>query len=518
MQFHLRDSRHFHRASVGAFHAVSPGRAGFAAAHAIRRNAAAAGDDVGGHAPQKTDAPHRAVAAAMAAAAAGVFANGKRFQQHRKAPLQNFRVGQARVGHVRMHRVGAARAGGRAGAAANRFVILKLVVAPDEVVHRALRGGRGLQRAEQRVHQALRGFHIAGDDRGRVARADHGVRRNDDLHRLQAALVQRDVVVHQAAKHIQHRGAHHRRRRVEVAGVLRAGAGEIHHRAARAAVHAQRRANARAVVHLAGETSVAQRAEHAPHRLLGVVLHMPHVGVHGRRAVMRGHRAQFARAFFAGRELRLEVGDVHLRVARRPAPGAEQFQNFALAEISVFHQQKVVNDHALLFNAARIGRRRAGGFAADVGVVAARGRVKQKFPDFCAGPCAGKSAAGEHRFDDGHIRKMRAAVVGRVQNIRVPVANLAGALANDGLDALAHGAEVHRHVRRVGDQRAARVKNRAGKIQPLFDVDRRRGVLQHRSHLLGDRHEKVVKNFQLHRVGVRAGGARAFFFGGALQQ
>jgi hypothetical protein len=32
--------------------------------------------------------------------------------------------------------------------------------------------------------------------------------------------------------------------------------------------------------------------------------------------------------------------------------------------------------------------------------------------------------------------------------------------------------EVHRHVRRVGDQRADRVEHGAGEVEPLLDVDR----------------------------------------------
>ena len=62
----------------------------------------------------------------------------------------------------------------------------------------------------------------------------------------------------------------------------------------------------------------------------------------------------------------------------------------------------------------------------------------------------------------------------------------AGALADDGLHALAHGAQVHRHVRRVGDKLPAAAEHGAREIQAFLDVDRIGGVLQGRSHLLGD--------------------------------
>ena len=66
---------------------------------------------------------------------------------------------------------------------------------------------------------------------------------------------------------------------------------------------------------------------------------------------------------------------------------------------------------------------------------------------------------------------------------------------------LAHRAQVHRHVRRVGDQVAVGVEQRAGEIEPLLDVDRVRGVGERHAHLLGDRHEQVVEHLEQHRVG-----------------
>ena len=68
---------------------------------------------------------------------------------------------------------------------------------------------------------------------------------------------------------------------------------------------------------------------------------------------------------------------------------------------------------------------------------------------------------------------------------------------------------MHRHMRRVGDQRAVVREHRAGEIEPLLDVDRIGGVLQRHAHLLGDRHEQVVEHFQHHRVGMGADGMHA---------
>ncbi len=60
----------------------------------------------------------------------------------------------------------------------------------------------------------------------------------------------------------------------------------------------------------------------------------------------------------------------------------------------------------------------------------------------------------EHRRAHGDVGQMGAAVVGRVEHIDVAGPDVAGILADDGLDRAVHRAEMHRHVRRVGDQRA----------------------------------------------------------------
>ena len=83
-------------------------------------------------------------------------------------------------------------------------------------------------------------------------------------------------------------------------------------------------------------------------------------------------------------------------------------------------------------------------------------------------------------------------------------ADVALVLADDGLDRAVHRAEMHRHVRRVGDQRAVGGEHRAGEIEPLLDVDRIGGVLQRHAHLLGDRHEQVVEHFEHDRIGLGA--------------
>ena len=61
-----------------------------------------------------------------------------------------------------------------------------------------------------------------------------------------------------------------------------------------------------------------------------------------------------------------------------------------------------------------------------------------------------------------------------------------------------------RDVRRVGDQPAVGVEERAGEIEPLLDVDGVGGVFQRHAHLLGDGHEEVVEHLEHDRVALGA--------------
>ena len=99
---------------------------------------------------------------------------------------------------------------------------------------------------------------------------------------------------------------------------------------------------------------------------------------------------------------------------------------------------------------------------------------------------------------------MRAAVIRCVDRIDVTRADFSPVLADDGFDGTIHRTEMHRHMRRVGDQRAVAVEHRAGKIEPLLDIDRIGGVLQGHAHLLGNRHEEIVEHFEHDRIGAGA--------------
>ena len=170
----------------------------------------------------------------------------------------------------------------------------------------------------------------------------------------------------------------------------------------------------------------------------------------------------------------------------------QQFGELALAEPALVDEKEIVDQHAFLVDGGRKRRHRAGRGAADIGVMAARGDVEE---DLLAGVV-------EDRRDDGDVGQMRAAVVGRVEREDVAGADPALVQPDDRFDGPVHRAEMHGHVRRVGDEPAFAVEDGAGEIEPFLDVDRIGRVLQRHAHLLGDRHEEVVEDLEHDRIGL----------------
>ena len=69
------------------------------------------------------------------------------------------------------------------------------------------------------------------------------------------------------------------------------------------------------MVHFVGEFAILQHLDHAAHGLLGVVLHVLHVGVHHVQPELRHHAAQFLHALFVGRDHGAQVGHVLIDIA-----------------------------------------------------------------------------------------------------------------------------------------------------------------------------------------------------------
>ncbi len=240
--------------------------------------------------------------------------------------------------------------------------------------------------------------------------------------------------------------------------------------------------------------AVVEARKQPAHALLRVVLHVAHVGAHDVEAEVLDHAVELGFALGVGCNLRLEVGDVLVRLACRVLRAREQRARLGFEEAASLHQFDVVDIDAFLGDGGGARRHRAGREPADVLVVAAARDVEQHL-----------SAGGvEHRRHHGDVGQMRAAVVRRVQHVGIARAHLGSAQADDGLDRAVHGTEVDGQMRRVGDERALGIEHRAREVEPLLDVDRLRRVAQRFPHLLGDRHEQVVEHLEQDGIGLGA--------------
>ena len=106
--------------------------------------------------------------------------------------------------------------------------------------------------------------------------------------------------------------------------------------------------------------------------------------------------------------------------------------------------------------------------------------------------------------DDGKIRQVSAAAIRGVDKVGDTRPHGFGAMPDHALHTLAHGPQVHRHVRCIRHQFTLRIKDRAGEIQTFLDVYGVTGILQGRAHLLRNRHKQIVEDLQADRIYLRA--------------
>ena len=111
------------------------------------------------------------------------------------------------------------------GTATDGFVILATGrasggVAKAEIVHRALGRRLHAKGGEQGVGGGLGGLHIARHHGGRRPRIEQTAQRHDQADRFKAAGIERDLLCHQTAQHVEHHGLGNRQGGIAVAGLL----------------------------------------------------------------------------------------------------------------------------------------------------------------------------------------------------------------------------------------------------------------------------------------------------------
>uniref|UniRef100_A0A182IL16 Secreted protein n=1 Tax=Anopheles atroparvus TaxID=41427 RepID=A0A182IL16_ANOAO len=498
-----------HHSAVGGStqEQIEAGFCGASSRHPVRAQCASLGQHRKGERLAEEKLPVDALTTAPPApTTAGVVAKREPAQDDRVAQLQDFRVGDARVGHVRVHaaRPSPARAGPTA--TRHRLVVAPALVADRDIVHAALRGRTGAESGEHGIDDALRRQYIPADDGRTVRRVEDGAGRHAHLDRRQAALVERHVVAHHTAQAVDQGRKGDGTRGVAVTGHFGSGAGEIAHRRAALRVDAHRQPDRRAVVHVllgfehraagAGQRVACDRLQHVAHGQLRVRLHMAHVGLHHRQAVRVDQLRHQLDALLVGGDLGAQIGQVVGEVARaggaRGGRGARQaLDDRVLPEHAPVDEQERLERGPFLIERGGVGRHRAGRDATDVRVVSP-GCHEEHRPGLITG--------GEHRRYDGQIGQMRSSGLRMVGQENVAGFERATAHPQLVLDRLLHGTEVHRDVRRVAHQPPVRAEQGAGEIEPLLDVGRDGRALQDAPHLLGDAHEPMVEDAQLHRI------------------
>ena len=168
---------------------------------------------------------------------------------------------------------------------------------------------------------------------------------------------------------------------LKLLALLRRRAGEIDDGAAACAIDRDLDVDCAAFVHRVDELAAPEIAEHAAHALLGIVLHMLHVGEHDARAELVRDAPQLQHALGVGGDLRLEVGDVLRHVARRvsaataAAPSSSRSRKRPRSTSRKLSISTPSSSTVVLFGGIEPGRD-----AADIGVMAARRRPRRSAP------------------------------------------------------------------------------------------------------------------------------------------
>ena len=176
---------------------------------------------------------------------------------------------------------------------------------------------------------------------------------------------------------------------------------------------------------------------------------MAHIGLYDRQPELVDHPPQFRSTPRICRHLRLEVGDVLIRVPARVGMIAQQIAQRGVTKAPVLDQQEVIDQHAFFVHCRCAGRHRTGRDAPHIRMVPARGGPEQDL------------VALEHRRHDRDVRQVGAAIVRRVQRKDIAGAHAPCVLSDDRLDRAVHAAQMHRHMRRIGDERPVAVEHRA---------------------------------------------------------
>ena len=174
---------------------------------------------------------------------------------------------------MRVNGISSVKSVSGSGTSANGFIILQMVIAEGQIVHRALTRGHGTQCAKQRVTNRLTGLYIAGNHGGGRFGREQTTVWNFNMDGFEAPLIHRNIRIDHTSENIKNSRATNRAGRVEIIVHLRAGAGEVDIETARRTVHRECDADNGAAIHIDTEGSIVQAVNDLAYIFFRIVLH-----------------------------------------------------------------------------------------------------------------------------------------------------------------------------------------------------------------------------------------------------
>jgi len=429
-------------------------------------------------------------------------ANPEFQESNGKAGFEDLGIGDAGIGHMRVNTRGTVCQGRRTGPSPDRLIMTKKLITEGHVVHRSLARGRPAERAEQDVHDPLRGLDIPAHDGGAARRIENRATGNHDLDRIETASVQWDSLRDKGTEHIDHSRPNDRGGRVEISARGRTGPFEVdlHSRrqwkftiAARV-LDLQTHADRRPIIERVGEMVIPLRKllELACDLCRSRTLELLHRDMHDVFSDLIDQSREQGCTGFVRRHHRLEIRHIVVGTPRGIGSTPEHGSNSILIEMAGTHEMKRLDQDAFLLETRRIGRHRARCLATEVRMVSAARNKEAR--------CGGRRK--EDRRYDGHVRQMRSSREGIVRHEYVALCEGLELFADRG-DRIGHRTQMNRNMRRVCDQSPVAIKDGTRVVEPLFDIRRHGRIAEHRSHLFRNRHEPIAQNFEPHGIGLR---------------
>mmetsp|Transcript_4201 Transcript_4201/g.12029 ORF Transcript_4201/g.12029 Transcript_4201/m.12029 type:complete len:295 (-) Transcript_4201:2128-3012(-) len=269
---------------------------------------------------QRFQFPNHAVTAIVLAMPSASLAQCKFMQQDGITTFEDLRIGDSRVGAMRVHSGASVPLGTGSGASCDGLVVPKLVITERQVVHAALAGGACGERLQHHIHDPLRCQHVAPHNARIGRRVQQCVLGNDEFDRCQATLVERDGLSDERSQRVNHGAVSHGRWRIVISQYLRSGSGEVERGTPAVRIDRDRQRDRRSVVHeidcLGGRSVfLGKLLQHVADGLFRISLDEEHVGLDDLEAVLVHQFLQQSDSGVVGSNLSTQVAQVVTQIA-----------------------------------------------------------------------------------------------------------------------------------------------------------------------------------------------------------